>query len=279
MSENIFPGGFAVLMSVYYRDKTDLFEMAVNSVFANTLAPSQFLIVVDGAIPDTLEQAVKLLSQLYGNRLEILRLPINQGLANALNEGLKHIKYPWVVRADADDYNLPHRFAVLATMVANKPDIGLMGSAILEVDEFRKPIAIRQVPKSEAEIRHFVMTRNPFNHMAVAYLRDCVLACGGYPNVHLKEDYALWCLMLARKVPVANTIDVLVHATAGRNMYRRRGGWRYARVEWEMQSILVTCGLKGKFRAIIDGSLRALVFLAPAWLRGQIYERVLRKPT
>ncbi len=274
-----FPGGFAVLMAVYLRDDPRLFEVAVDSVFLNNLQPTQFVLVADGPLSEGLEQMLQTLQQRYSNRVELLRLPANVGLAHALNAGLRYITLPWVVRADADDFNLPRRFAALATMLASQPELELMSSAILEVEATGQPNAVRGVPTSEAEIRQFAKIRNPFNHMAVAYRRDAVLSCGGYPNVHLKEDYALWCYMLARKTRVANTAEVLVHATAGRDMYRRRGGWRYAKAEWELQNVMVSCGLKTRVRAWCDGLLRASVFLAPEGLRGKVYELFLRKTT
>ena len=273
-----FPGGFAVLMAVYFRDDPRLLEVAVDSVFANTLQPTQFVLVSDGPLSPELRLRLQQLQERHLGRIEVLRLQNNMGLAHALNAGLNYIKTPWIVRADADDFNLPHRFATLAELLASRPQLVLVSSAILEVDATGRSIAIRRVPASEEEIRQFVKSRNPFNHMAVAYRREAVLACGGYPNVHLKEDYALWCRMLASHTRVANTAEVLVHASAGHDMYRRRGGWKYAKAEWDLQIVMVSCGLKTRARALLDGLLRAAVFLAPAGLRGKVYEVLLRQP-
>ena len=274
-----FPGGFAVLMAVYFRDDARLFEVAVDSIFLNTLQPTQFVLVSDGPLSIGLEQMLQKLQQRYSNRIDLLRLPANVGLAHALNAGLQYITLPWVVRADADDFNLPHRFSALAEMLYLQPELELMSSAILEVDATGQAIAVRGLPTTEEGIRKFVKLRCPFNHMAVAYRRDAVLACGGYPSLYLKEDYALWCRMLARKTRVANTGEVLVYATAGRDMYRRRGGWRYAKSEWELQNLMVSCGIKTRARAWRDGLFRATGFLAPAFLRGKVYEVFLRKAT
>jgi cellulose synthase/poly-beta-1,6-N-acetylglucosamine synthase-like glycosyltransferase len=272
-----FPGGFAVLMAAYIRDDPHLFEVAVDSVFANTLQPTQFLLVADGQLSDELEQILASLQVRHGNRVELLRQPENVGLARALNAGLRHITLPWVVRADADDFNVPHRFASLATLLASQPDLDLLGSAILEVDKAGNAVAVRVVPTTDAEIRQFAKFRNPFNHMAVAYRRDAVLACGGYADVELKEDWALWCHLLARKTRVANSAEVLVRATAGWDMYRRRGGWRYAKSEWQLQNVMLACGLKTRYQAWRDGISRATGFLLPSLLRGKIYEFFLRK--
>lgn len=271
-----FPGGFCVLMALYRGDKPFLFEKAVHSVFANTLVPSQFIIVIDGPIPEELESLIFELSRGYP-LIEFIRLPSNVGLANALNVGLQAVKYDWVVRADSDDINLPQRFESLAIKLQGQPQLQLLGSAILEVDEGGKPLTVREVPCAEQEIRQFAKTRNPFNHMSVAYRLDAAIACGGYPTIFLKEDYGLWCLFLAKKLPVANVKEILVHATAGIGMFRRRGGWAYAKSEWQMQDLLVQSGLKGGMRAVIDGVLRATFFLMPANVRGFLYAHLLRK--
>jgi glycosyltransferase involved in cell wall biosynthesis len=271
-----FPGGFSVLMAVYGKDNPALFERAVKSVMDNNLLPNQFLIVADGYLSIELEHSVGVLNEKYKNKIEWLRLPTNMGLAGALNEGLKLIRYQWVVRADADDFNLDFRFAKLASMVLLDNKLKLIGSSILEVDAKGNPLAYRNVPESEKQIRRIIKIRNPFNHMAVAYRRDAVLQCGGYPNVYLREDYALWCKMIASDMHVINTNEVLVHATAGIHMYRRRGGLKYAIAEFHMQSILVNHGLQNRFFAYILGFLRMIIFLSPNWFRAFFYLYFLR---
>ena len=271
----LFLGGFSVLMAVYRGDQAELFCSAVISVMSNDLLPNQFLIVIDGPLSNLLEDAVIRLNSEYP-LIQFIRLPENKGLAQALNVGLREVKYSWVVRADADDINLPMRFSTLAKTVFENPKLQLLGSAILEVDQDNKPVAIRDVPCSEDEIRRFVKLRCPFNHMSTAYRLDAVLACGGYPDIYLKEDYGLWCHFLALHFQVMNVKDVLVHASAGINMYQRRGGWRYAQSEWKIQVLLINSDLKSIFRGFIDGLLRTGFFLLPAELRGFIYIKLLR---
>jgi glycosyltransferase involved in cell wall biosynthesis len=271
-----FPGGFCVLMALYGGDKPALFERAVHSIFSNTLLPDQYIIVIDGPLTKELQDLVLKLGADYP-KIEFISLPKNVGLANALNVGLKAVRYKWVVRADSDDINLPQRFEKLAAILDQQPHLKLFGSAILEVDENDNPLTVRQVPSTEIELRQFARTRNPFNHMAVAYELESALACGSYPNIFLKEDYGLWCHFLANQFPVANTQEVLVHASAGMGMFRRRGGWRYAKSEWQMQNLLVQSGIKDRLRAVVDGILRATFFLIPPSIRGFIYVNFLRK--
>lgn len=264
-------------MAVYRGDDPALFRAALESVFQNTLLPTACLVVADGPLSEPLDAILADLSAAYPAQMQSVRLPINLGLAGALNAGLGQIKTQWVVRADADDRNLPHRFATLAKTIQAYSDLELLGSFALEVDEHDASVGIREVPIANADIREFCKTRNPFNHMTVAYRLKPVLKLGGYPSVYLREDYALWAKLLRARLPMMNIDQVLVHANAGHGMYKRRGGWRYAKAEWEMQKLLIESGLKGALRALLDGLMRTSIFMMPAALRGLIYRRLLRK--
>lgn len=269
-----FPGGFTILMAVYQGDDIALFEHAVQSVYKNTLLPDAFVLVIDGPIPEELEHTIKRYEAQH--RIDVLHLPSNVGLARALNAGLVRVRTKWVLRADADDYNVPDRFALQAELIQIDSSIELLGGAIQEVDPNGTQLAVRRTVEQHPDIRRYAAYRNPFNHMTVAYRTELALHCGGYPNIHLKEDYALWALMLASGARAHNLPDVLVRATAGREMYRRRGGLRYALAEIALQHHLVCTGLKSHPKALLHGLIRATVFLLPSVIRAWIYEKLLR---
>ena len=261
-------------MAVYAKDNPALFRQAVISVLGNTLQPQQFVLVVDGPVPAELEQVIQGVFERKGG--EVSRLPENRGLAHALNTGLERVRTAWTVRADADDINLPERFATLARAARREASATVLGSAILEVDRAGTPLSIRRPPLSHEEIMRQLPLRNPFNHMAVAYHTRTVLEQGGYPPVHLKEDYALWCRLARAGARFANLPQVLVHATTGADMIRRRGGWKYIRSEIEMQRLMVQQGLKGPLAAGLHGLARSSVFALPGWARSLVYRRFLR---
>lgn len=270
-----FPGGATVLMAVYQKDDVERFVRAVQSVYANTLQPDAFVLVVDGPIPRPMQQAIIMLKSRFP--LEVLELPINLGLASALNAGLKIIRTAWVIRADADDFNVDDRFYLQANAIVNsKVSIDLIGGAIQEVDAFGNLLSVRRTVEQHSEIISYAAYRNPFNHMTVIYRTEIALRCGGYPEIHLKEDYALWAQMLASGARALNIPNILVLATTGRDMYARRGGFRYALAELSLQRHLVSTRLKSVPAALFQGTARALVFLLPSVIRGLIYKKLLR---
>ncbi len=73
--------------------------------------------------------------------------------------------------------------------------------------------------------------RAPVNHPTVMMRRSHVLAVGGYSGFVGIEDYFLWGKLLAAGRSLDNLPDVLVKMRAGAALGRRRGGWRYLRVE------------------------------------------------
>ena len=270
-----FPGGFTVLMAVYVKDDALLFERAVISVFDNELKPNAFILVVDGEVTDLLSFSIESLQARYG--ICVLYLKNNSGLAFALNAGLELVTTEWIVRADADDINVGNRFSLQATFINKNRDIDIFGGAIQEVDKLGKVLAVRSTPENHDQILKFVAYRNPFNHMTVACRTKFMKLCGGYPNIHLKEDYALWASILASGARAANMSDILVRATTGRDMYRRRGGIKYALAEVALQKHLIKVGLKSKYLAILHGIARSTVFILPSSIRGWIYEKILRQ--
>ncbi len=267
---------FTVLMSVYHNDNSELFGAAIKSIFTNSIQPNQFVLVVDGYISNAIEEVILNLREIQQTKIDIIRKNKNEGLARALNEGLRYAKCPWVFRADADDINLPKRFSTLCSYIENNPQIDILGSYILEFEPPNTPVTIRKVPLSDIEIVNYLKTRNPFNHMSVAFRVKFILECGGYPDVFLREDYALWCVAISKGAKVSNIPEVLVHVTAGIDLFKRRGGVKYVKAEWKMQQLLVKYKFVNWFRALLTASLKSVIFLAPAKLREFIYLNFLR---
>jgi glycosyltransferase involved in cell wall biosynthesis len=260
-------------MPVYHRDDAALFARAVESVYANSLPPDEFVLVIDGPVPEAIGDVVGAAQRVHGIR--VAQLERNVGLARALNEGLKLVRTEWIARADADDLNVPDRFEKQAAATVTRP-LDLLGGAIEEVDREGALLAIRDVPLAPDDIRRRLALRNPFNHMTVAYRTQLARRVGGYPEIDLKEDYGLWAAMLAAGARCANLADVLVRATTGRDMYRRRGGLRHARSEWHMQLHMCRLGQKRLPAALAHGTMRAAVAMLPVSARARLYERLLR---
>lgn len=263
---------FSVLMAVYHKDDPVLLRSAINSIYENSLLPYKLILVQDGPVGNELSKVIN--EYVPRDDFYLIVLKDNAGLACALNTGLMHCTTDFVFRADADDINLPDRFEKQLPILINGYD--LVGGAILEVDNTGKPIAFRIVPSSTKEILKYIPKRSPFNHMTVAFRRSTIASLGGYPNIYLNEDWALWASVISNNFKVTNLNQVLVHASGGIEMYKRRGG-RTIRSEITMQKFLIQCKLQTYYGAFIICSFRSIIFALPPVIRGWIYETFLRK--
>jgi hypothetical protein len=76
---------------------------------------------------------------------------------------------------------------------------------------------------------------DPFNHPTVVYRRDAVLAAGGYGDLPLMEDYALFARMLQGGARAVNVAEPLVYYRVGAKAFKRRGGTGLLRSELRLQ--------------------------------------------
>ena len=264
---------FTVLMCTYFRDDPYLLEKSIESVFINSIKPNYFILTIDGPIPKLNEKIIKKSVEKYPIRLNIINQ--NIGLALALNNALNLVKTEWVARADSDDINLHNRFKKQLE-VSNK-NYDVIGSNILEIDSDEiLPKLIKRIPLTNKEIKRYLKFRNPINHMTAFYKTAMIKAVGGYPNIYLREDYALWA-KLAKEGAVFHNIDeILVHVNGGANIYKRRSGFKNALAESKLQYLLYKCKIKSLFLSIIHLFVRTFFLLLPSRILEVIYIKKLR---
>ena len=82
---------YSVLMSVYYKEKPEYLEQAIESVQSQTFPTDDFILVCDGPLNDALDKVIAKKQQEMGITLNVVRLAKNGGLGNALNLSLIHI--------------------------------------------------------------------------------------------------------------------------------------------------------------------------------------------
>ena len=144
---------FTVLMSIYHRDNPNLLDMALGSIFKNSLQPIKIILIYDGPIGDDLDAVVK--SYLDRGPLYVHKLKENEGLASALNIGLKFCETEWIVRADSDDFNYPNRFLELSKLMV--PELDFFGSFIEEIDLDGSLIGLRTPPAEFFNIKKYIL--------------------------------------------------------------------------------------------------------------------------
>ncbi len=268
---------FSVLLSVYARETAEYFDLALRSIFEQTVVPDEVILVKDGPLTPTLDAVIDRYVAQY-SILCVVSLSQNVGLGAALNEGLKHCSYELVARMDSDDICVLDRFEQQLAVWDEHPEFDVIGGWI---DEFITnpdcPESVRQLPETQDKIRSFFCSRSPLNHMSVMFRRSKVLAAGGYQSFYLLEDYWLWGRMLAAGARFYNIPAVLVHVRGGQAMAARRGGWKYAKSEIRLQRKFLQLGLINGRVFWKNVAVRFTVRMMPNVLRAFVYQKLLRK--
>lgn len=231
---------FSVLLSLYHKESPLFLRQSLTSIFTQTLLPIEVVLVEDGPLTDELYAVIKEFTSQHPE-LKVISLPTNRGLGKALNEGLKHCSY----------------------------DLEFEG-------EVSNVLSMRKVPEQHENILRFAKGRCPVNHPVVMFRKSAVLKAGGYKHFPLFEDYYLWVRMLMNGARFYNIQESLLFFRFSPDMFRRRGGWRYAVTEVRLQTLFYKMGFIGFFSLLKNVCIRLVTRLLPNGLRSLLYKRLIR---
>lgn len=268
---------FSVLLSLYHKESPNYLRESLDSVFHQTLPPDEVVMVEDGPLTPELYDVVRQFASKHPE-MKVITLEKNVGLGKALNEGLRHCSHELVARMDTDDICKPERFARQVSYMEKHPETAVVGTWI---DEFQgdknNVLTTRKLPESHEKIYAFGKKRNPMNHPVVMFRKSMVEAMGSYQPMPLFEDYYLWVRMLLGGCKFHNLQEPLLYFRFSPDMFKRRGGIKYAWVEMCLQWMFFRIGYIGIGRMCSNIAIRSLTRIVPNSVRGIIYKNLLRK--
>lgn len=261
---------FSVLISVYASEKPEFLVACLESLTVQTCKAQEVVLVEDGPISDSLKAVI----EQFRSKLPIVSvvLPVNVGLANALNEGLKYCTHELVARMDTDDICLPVRFERQLTYLQAHPEVTVLGAMVEEYDvTMRHSLGPRRLPLDHDALYAFSKRRSPLSHPTVMFRKSGVQAVGGYPSFRKAQDYALWSLMLQKGYRIENLPDILLKMRAGSELMQRRGK-DYLKHELAIIRFQKDIGFIGGGAFVINTLLRSIVRRSPAFLKQLLYK-------
>ena len=267
---------FSVLMSVYHRDNAVYLKEALNSIFDQSILPTEIILVKDGLLSQELNSVIDYFVEKYSS-VKIVELLDNQGLGRALNEGLKYCSCDLIARMDADDISKFKRFEKQIEMFERYPKLDIVGAW---VDEFRDDVSnvvsVRALPELHNSIFCYAKKRCPLNHPVVMFKKHAVLAVGGYMHFPLFEDYYLWARMLINGAMFYNIQESLLLFRSSEEMFKRRGGLKYAISELNLQREFARMGFINYYELFRNVTIRFVSRLIPNKVREFVYLKLLR---
>lgn len=278
--------GFSVSMCVYWRDNAEHFDAAFDSIITQTQLPNEIVLVVDGKVPDTIENIIKKYeTNLALTRIDfkVVRLEKNMGHGEARRICFENCTYPLIALMDADDLSVSDRFKRQVSYFEDNPSVSVVGGNIMEFisQENPKDISVkagsRIVPATDEDIKRFMRKRCPMNQVTVMFKKDDIAEVGGYKDWYCEEDYYLWIRLAKAGKQFANISENLVNVRVGEEMYQRRGGLKYFKSEAGIQKLMLKEKMIGLPQYIVNVGERLVVqVLLPNKLRGWVFQKFAR---
>jgi glycosyltransferase involved in cell wall biosynthesis len=267
---------FSLLLSVYNGDRPDYLRRAFRSAVEDqTVRPDQVVIVRDGPVHHELAECLDELRATSLVPVTFLPLQRGAGLGPALDQGLAASWFDVIARMDADDVAMPHRFEVELPLIM---EADIVGAGLLEFVSDTDDIVGQRVPPTDPhQIQRYARMHDPFNHPTVVYRREAVLAAGGYGDLPLMEDYALFARMLDSGARAVNVAEPLVFYRVGAQGFKRRGGAGLLRSELRLQREFrrqrFTSPAEYGRNVLVRGGYR----LIPWWCRRVLYRMIVAR--
>lgn len=269
---------YSVLMSVYIKVVPEELKISIDSMLAQTLPPSEFVIVKDGPLTDELDMLIDGYLHKFPDIFKIVALTENVGLGSAYSAGTAYCNAEYIVIMDCDDYSVPERCEKEAEFFLSHPDTDIVGSSIYEFqNSIDNIVALRKMPESHEECVKFAHSRCPCAHPSTMLKKSALEKAGGYRKCMLAEDYDLYVRMIMCGCIFYNLPQALVYVRVSPDFYERRGGIKYLKKVISFKMSFYKYGFYSRFDLFKGIVIHTIVCIMPNSIRSFIYKHLLRK--
>jgi glycosyltransferase involved in cell wall biosynthesis len=196
-----------VLMSAY--NSGQYIKEAIESILDQSFSDLEFLIFDDGSTDDTAKIVKE--HEKKDSRIKAFYKEKNEGMPGMmrnLNEGMKLAQGQYIARMDADDISLPERLGTEVEFLDSNPDIFLVGTAAINIDEQGRPLSTFRPVTDPKQLKERL------EKVASIYNPTIMFRTGsGLEYIPLKaaEDYHFCLMALKKGLKLANLSGILLH--------------------------------------------------------------------
>lgn len=215
---------------------------AISSILNQSYTNFELIVVNDGST----DHSRHVVASFEDQRIILVENVRNRGLVFSLNRGMELACGEFVARMDADDIAHRERLRLQVEYLDTHPSVGLVGTAIRQIDEQGRFLEDLVPPSRHETIKWKFLFETAIFHATIVMRKSLVDTNGGYnPAFPHVEDTELWSRLLD-VTEFANLPDVL---------YTRR---------WHSESV---CNSKW-----------AVQFATVSKIRHSSFEKILRHP-
>ena len=209
----------SVLVAVH--DGEPYVRTAVSSVLRQTAGNLELVVVDDRSTDGTADT----LAALADPRVRVLTNDEQLGLAGSLNRALGEASGRYVARMDADDAAFPDWLERCLALLDTRPDVGLVGAGVLDVDSGGAPREVHLPDAGRAAFRWRALFSAPVFHNTVVLAREVLETSGLRYDTSFaeSEDYELWTRVLEHVEGDCVGAPLVLHRLHSQQASRRRG--------------------------------------------------------
>ena len=174
-------------------------DRALRSIFAQTFADNEVIVVDDGSTDDTASVLAR-----FGDRIRVITQP-NRGLSSARNAGVRASSGEYIAFLDDDDEWMPEKLARCVPVLDADPDCALVYTFALKVDvqgqQMGSQSAIDGRPEGAESPTMRELLARPWNVVPsqLVVRRDIFDRCGGFHERFITSCEDLYFLLNARE--------------------------------------------------------------------------------
>jgi len=177
----------SVLMGIY--NSARYLPASIESVLNQTDQDFEFILVNNGST----DESASILES-YATRDSRVRVfyLAEPGHTKALNYGLSHARGTYIARQDTDDLSHPQRFEKQSKYLNDNPNVHLVGSSVLTIDDAGNPIGKYSYPSDHKSLRKSLLEVNsPLPASTWMFRKSIIKKTGPYDEFFIKaQDYA-----------------------------------------------------------------------------------------
>lgn len=215
---------------------------SVRSILRQSWTNLEVIVVDDGSTDETAAVVERLAAS--DTRVRLFHQP-NQGIAAALNAGLRECSGRYVARMDADDISLPWRIRRQVDFMERHPTVAASGTGVLPFQNRPFRIGVPALfPEDSQGIHTRLMFNPPIMHPTAIIRREIVDTEEFYDSTMPEaQDYALW-TRLARRHRLSNISDIcLFYRRSSGSISQSRRAQQQARArELRLENLAALCG-------------------------------------
>lgn len=177
-----------VSITMITRDRAKYISRAIESVFAQTYANWELILIDDGSIDET----SAIISHFNDARIRYIRHQKSRGITDRRNEALQEAGGVYIAVLDSDDeWISPKKLAEQVSYMETRPECVLVGTFIRRIDARGNDLGTTTYNEDDLSIRQNILLRNQFTHSSVLMRKSAIGKTRGYQHT-LAEDLDLF---------------------------------------------------------------------------------------